>query len=302
MALNFNGAGASAADAVLSGLPIALVGLSRSFNLAQNIKAAIDETSNYPLVSEITASLSPQATQVTPAGLSGSWVAGTKQLTVSSTGGVVAGQYIYMNAGTVYKLGRIVTVVSATVLALDDGFAADALNVAYQVAWVYLGVAGQGPLVATAIGKAYYYKFEGQTSVGNRGEAPPQLFYVRSPYTNFVSINGGAATNWRVNAAEPVLNVGADWASRGGLVSLELSGATDLTWWDGSIGEKTMTDFLFQLQNGLPTIKLINGDGPKSATLWGRGKVGSAATVNLGTISGTLDTAAPTVASEVRAY
>lgn len=302
MALDYNGAGSSQESPILSGLPVALVGLARSFNLSQNIKAGVDETASYPITNFITSSLSPQASQVTPAGLSGSWVASTKRLTVTSTGGVAAGQYIYMNAGSEYKLGRILSVVSSTVLALDDGFSIDRSNVAYQVAWAYLGVAGQGPLAATANGKVYYYKFEGETSVGNRGEAPPVLFYVRNPYANFVSINGGAATNWRVNTAQPVLDVASQWANRGGLVSLELSDSVDLVWWDDATGEKTVTDFLFQLQNGLPTIKLVNGDGAKSATLWGRGKLGSTALVNLGTISGVLDTAAPSVSAEVRAY
>ena len=300
--LSYNGSGGSAADPILAGLPLALIGRARSFNLAQNIKAGIDETSAYPIVTAVTASLTPQASQVTPAGLSGSWAVATKQLTVGSTGGVAVGNYIYMNAGSEYILGRVVAVVSATVLQLETGFAADKTNVAYQIAWAYLGVAGQGPLVATANGKAYYYKFEGETSVANRGEAPPQLFYVRSPYTNFVSINGGAASGWRVNSDTPVLDVGADWPNRGGILTLELSAPDGLTWWDNAVGEKLMTDFLFQLQNALPTIKLTGGDGPKSATLLARGKQGSSATCNLGTISGTLDTQAPTVESIIQAY
>lgn len=297
MPLNAGGAGGSATNPILAGLTVAAIGYADSMNLTQGVKSGIDPATGYPITNEVTAGLSPQASQVTPAGLTGSFVFATGDLTIGSTTGLAVGMYMRLNAGAEYALARVLEVVSGTVVRFEKKpFVADRSNVAYQVAWLYTGVAGQGVFVSDVNGVLRYFKFQGSTAAGNVGQLNPIAFYVRNAPNDLMVFNGGAPTNWRTNDPTPEFDILPSWGSKGGIASLQILDSVGMTWWDDTTREIEMYEFNFQAGQAL---KLTAGDGPKSCRIIARGKLGSANTRELGTVSGTLDTMAPAVGGEV---
>lgn len=297
MPLSANGSGGSAADPILAGLMLAVVGFADSMNLSQGIKAGVDPATGYPITNEVTAGLVPQASQVTPAGLTGSFAVATGDFTIGSTTGLAVGMWMRLNAGAEYTLGRISQVVSGTVVRFQKPpFVADRSNVAYQVAWGYTGVAGQGVFASSVAGELRHYKFEGATSAGNIGQLNPIGFWVRNAPSNLMVFNGGAPTGWRTNDLTPTFDILPDWPSRGGIASLQILDSVGITWWDDTVREIEFYEFNFQ---GGQALKLTEGDGPKSCRIVARGRVGSPHIRELGTVSGTLDTQAPAVGGEV---
>lgn len=295
--LNANGSGGSAGDPILAGLTLGAIGYADSMNLAAAIAAGIDDLTGYPIVSAVTAGLVPQASQVTPAGIDGYWDSVSGVFSLSGTANLAVGHFLRLNAGVDYVTARVASIVSATEVTFEKPpFGASAANVAYQIAWAYIGTAGQGVFTSSADGLVHWFKFEGETAAGNRGELNPIAFYLRDAPSNLMVFNGGAPTGWRTNDPTPTFDILPTWTNRGGIASVALTESAGITWWDDTVGEKFLYEIVAQ---GTLSLKLTAGDGAKSCRLIARGRFGSVYTRELGVVSGTLDTAAPDVDGDV---
>lgn len=297
MALLVNSAGATAADPLLKGIPFQWVIGASSMDVATFTDAWIETTSTIPGTGgSVKASLHPTST-VLLSGTTATYATAGQTLTLTSTTGLSAGDFIYLSGGGATSgLYGIATVVNATQVTLVSAPAAGNLTgVSYQTAWSYDGIAGTTPDASSAAGQINYMKVSAQDSLGNVGTAT-DFHYVRDAPagTSFISIDGktydGTAST---NVATPSFNILPSWVNKGGISHIALanhsvSATNEFRWSDGTAGEKTLAAAVASGFTFNPT-----ADALKRGRLLLRSKTGSIA---LGVdIAITLDTTGPSL-------
>lgn len=261
-----NGAGGPG-DPVLEDLPIALIGGSDTLDLAQNVRAFIDQASGTGM-NEVTSGLSPDPTTVFMAGADGVYTQSTRRLDIGDNTNISPGDFFYADNGITPTLGRVQSLDGAAAVIFDeDIFGADAVGVAYQVHYVYEGaMAETGALRATSAGQINYWKFQGEDSYGNLGSAEDSVHGRLDPSgAAFIEINGGSFIGQRISTFNPTFDILPGWTSRGGILTVQLVDASGMQWWDGTTGEKLLSDMLAQPEDN--RLNLVGGDGNKSASL-----------------------------------
>lgn len=300
-ALNINGAGGSASNPILSGLPIDLVAGAETCDIVQGVAAFVDSGEGFPGTNSVTSGLVPASTIVEPAGLTGSYVASTQMLTVTNVGSAEAGMYIGLSQGATKTYAAIAEVVSSTELRLAGSpFSVDTSNIAYQIWYVLKVMAGSSSTLSDAAGKLNVFKFQAADALGNLGNnGPGASFYIRDAPSNLVTVNGGHWQNQRVAVPTPNFDILPSWANRGGIASLQLVTSSGISWWDNTTAEKSITSILTQTANN--RLKLNGGDGTKTATLRARTYVGGSRYKDIANLLIELDSSAPVVSAIVEA-
>lgn len=308
MALLLNGAGDTAANPILSGLPYELVLGASSMDIASLLDASIEQAAGFPIAGakSIKSSLSPAAAVVL-AGNNASYDDGTKRLSLGGLStGLSAGDYLYLSSASptpvagFYKIQSIDTSNPANHAVT---FAANPFNgggnrtgVAFQNGWRYAGVAGAAPAAASGPGTLNHYKVSAQDSGGNQANTPDQAYHASAPAgANFISLAGASYTGGVINSLAPLfVLLSAFGAGKGGVSHLAWgahsvqTARTDFRWGDGTLAEKALAT----VQNA--ALALTAGDGQKFGSLKLMSKSGGVQlSVDLDVI---VDTTAPTIA------
>lgn len=297
MALVLNSAGASAADPILKNLGIEWVIAASTMDVATFTDAWIDTTATFPGTNSVKSSLSPAATVLT-AGNAGSYDDTTKRYSISSTTGLVVGDFLYLSHASltagVYQIASIPVAGAVTLTSNPLNGQGNKTGISYQVAWRYDGTTGTAPITSSSGGQINYAKVRVSDSANNQTDAS-DTFYVRDApaSTSFITIDGKDYTGQTTNQSSPTFNLLPGWTNRGGVTYVELANhsvqsVNNFTFSDGTITEKTLASVL---TNGL---KLSAGDGVKYGRLLLKSKSGAAVTYGVD-ISITLDSTGPTI-------
>lgn len=302
--VSVNGAGISAVDSIIKGLPVSLVMGAETVDAAQLVAAGVDGATNFPIVTPITSSLYPAASVFTPAGVTGTWTNSTRILTIGNAGTTEAGMYVGLSLGAVNAFAQIEQVVSSTQLKLfSSPFTADQVNVGYQIWWAYrtYAAATGSVLTSSADGKLNVLKFQAADSLGNLGtNTPGTSFYVRDVPSDVVVLNGGSFTGQQIAVSNPTFNLLPTWTNKGGIASLELVTSDGFAWWDGTTAEKTWLSIAARAE-GSRLIITGAAAGIKTAVIRARSTFGSSRYLNLVTMSVNYDASAPVVSASVTA-
>ena len=297
MAITLNGAGGVQGDPILAGLGIQLVGAAASMDVTAINDAFIDPVTGFAGTTSVKGSLTPAATVVT-AGSVGTYEDTGKQWTLSSTTGLSAGDAIYLSHGTitdgVYQIdvvaggGTDVTIVGNPL----NGSGAQS-NIAYQVAWSWVGPTDAVPINHNAAGDQNFFKFDATDGAVNTQQE--QDFWVADAPAGsaFVELEGGNFTGQTVSDHDLTLLLVSGWANSGGISHVELAnhsgqGVNNFTWTSGGgTGENTLA----VAEAGLTAAA---GDGARYGRLIFRALSGSANTVGVD-FDITVDTTGPII-------
>ena len=297
MAILLNGAGISAADPILKGLPLKVILGASSFDVATFVEEWIETTPTIPgSAGSVRASVSPAASVLTNGVGTGTYDDTTKRYTIASTTGLSVGDRLYLSHPSLTAgFFEIATIpVAGTVTIVGNPLnGANQTGISYQVAWSYTGVAGTAPIVSTVSGQINYAKARLQDGASNNGDLAQNFYVEDAPVgVNFISIGGQSYLSGSVNTLTPSFTLLSAWANRGGVSHVELANhsvqaSNQFKWGDGSITEKTLAA---ALTSGF---SLTAGDGQKYGRILLKTKSGGAA---LGLdIQTLLDTTGPTV-------
>ena len=300
MAILLNGAGISAADPILKGLPLKVILGASSFDVATFVEEWIETTPTIPgSAGSVRASVSPAASVLTNGVGTGTYDDTTKQYTIATTTGLVVGDRLYLSHPSLtagfYEIATIpVPGVGGKVTIVGNPLnGANQSGISYQVAWSYSGIAGTAPIVSSAGGQINYAKARLQDGATNNGDLAQNFYVEDAPVgVNFISIGGQSYLSGLVNTLTPSFALLSTWANRGGVSHVELTNhsvqaSNQFKWGDGSITEKTLAT---ALTSGF---SLTAGDGQKYGRILLKTKSGGAA---LGLdIQTLLDTTGPTV-------
>jgi hypothetical protein len=300
MAILLNGAGISAADPALKGLPCKVIFGAASFDVANVVDTWIETNPTIPgSAGSVKGSLSPAASVLTAGVGTGTYNDTTKEYTIASTTGLTVGDRLYISHGSLtpgyYEIASIpsagkITIVGNPLNPLDG---ANQSGISYQVAWSYLGNTGSVPISSSVSGQINYAKARFQDGYALNGDLA-ELFYVEDAPVGslFISIGGQSYINGVVNTLTPAFALLNAWVNKGGVRHVELvnhsvQASNQFKWGDDSAAEKTLAAAV------LSGLKLTPGDGIKYGRLLLKTKSGGGA---LGIdIQTTLDTTGPTV-------
>lgn len=299
MSLLVNGAGVSAADPILNGLGIALICGASSMDIAVVNDVFLDTATGFPGTTTVKSSLSPAATVVT-AGSAGSYNDTTDQLTISSTTGLSAGDYIYISHGTITDgFYRIASVVDGTDVTLDADPLAGGGNVSsvsYQAAWTYQTTAPN----SDAAGDENFFKADLEDGSANNTQSEDTFFARNAPSgSSYIAINGGDYTGQTIATFTPTLAILSGWANNGGISHVEMANhsvqtVNNFTWTTGGgTGEVTLAT----AEGGLTAAAT---DGAKYGRLLFKSAAGGQA-VGVD-IDVTIDSSGPTVVLQAAGY
>ena len=297
MPILLNSAGASAADPALNGLSGEFVFGCSTMDVASVTGAWLDQNATFPGTNSILGSLSPANTVIT-AGVSCSYDDTTKQYLVSSTTGIVAGDYWYLSGpGVAAGIYKILTIVDATHFTLVNNVANGGGNrsgISYQVAWRYIIALGTAPSVSSGGGTQNYPKFQVQDAVGNQSQTTDFIYIENAPGgVTYITIQGGNYTGNTVNVLALTLAVLSSFTNHGGISNIAFANhsvqtVNNFTFGDATTAEKT---YAAAVASGL---KVPAGDGLKYGRLLFKSLAGSANSVGVD-ISLNLDTTPPTI-------
>lgn len=297
MAVILSGAGTSAADPILKGLSGELVIGSATFDTATFNDAYIDTNATIPGTNSIKASLSPAATVVTAGIGTGTYSDTTKQYTISSTTGLVIGDYLYMQQASLpagfYKILTVASATAVTLVTNPLNGLGDKTGISYQVAWRYAGVYGTAPIVSSAAGQINYLKARLVDGAAQNGDLA-ESFYVRDALSGsaYISVGSVSYTGAIISTLTPSFSLLPSWANKGGVSHVQLAnhsvqGSNSFRWGDTTTAEKTLSAAIASGFN------LVAGDGIKYGRLLLKSKAGGA---SIGVdIDVTVDTTGPTV-------
>jgi hypothetical protein len=297
MAILLNGAGVSAADPILKGLPCKVIFGASSFDVATVVDEWIETTPTIPGVSgSVKASTSPASTVLTAGIGTGSYNDTTKEYTIASTTGLTVGDRLYLSHGSLtpgfYEILTIPSSGKVTIVG-NPLNGANQTGISYQVAWSYLGNTGSAPISSSGLGQINYAKARFQDGSALNGDLAEQFYVEDAPVGNgFVSIGGQPYTGGIVNTLTPAFALLSAWANKGGVSHVELvnhsvQAANQFKWGDGTTAEKTLSA---ALASGF---SLTAGDGQKYGRILLKTKSGgSALGLDIQTL---LDTTGPTV-------
>jgi len=167
----------------------------------------------------------------------------------------------------------------------------DRSNVAFQVAWSWVGATDSAPILHNSAGDQNFFKFDADD--GAIGTEQEDSFWVADTPAgaSFVEIEGETYTGQVVNENSCGLDILPGWASSGGISHVEMANhsvqtTNNFTWsTGGGTGEVT-------LAVALDGITASAGDGAKYGRLVFKGKAGSGNTVAVD-IDVILDTTGP---------
>ncbi len=296
MAITLNGAGSIQADPILEGLGIQLVGSASSMDVTAINDAFVDGATGFPGTTSIKASLTPAATVMT-AGSVGSYNDTTKSWTLSSTTGLSANDAIYLSHGNitdgVYQLASVVNGTDVTITGNPLNGSGAQSNIAYQIAWSFVGPTSAAPILSNAAGDQNFFKFD--ATDGAVGTQQEQDFWVADAPAGaaFVEIEGGDYTGQTVTDHLLTLVLITGWTNSGGISHVALANhsgqvVNNFTWTSGGgTGENTLA----VAEAGLTADA---GDGIKYGRLIFRALSGSANTVEVD-FSVTVDTTGPVI-------
>jgi hypothetical protein len=293
-----NSAGGSAADPILNGLGGQWVIGASTMDVATFVDAWIDTANaTIPGTTSVKASLSPAATVIT-AGTNAAWTNASSQLTIASTTGITAGDFLYLSHGSITAgFYQIATVVNGTTVTLSSSINGSNLtNISYQVAWRYDFTFGSNNTVSSGAGQINYFKARLQDSLSNNGDLVDSAYIRNAPSgTSYISINGVDPTSGSpsLNTASLNLSVLSGWTNRGGVSHIALANhsvqsVNNFTWLDSSTGDKT---YAYANTNGN---LVTSGSGVKYGRLLLKSKAAAAVSVGVD-FSLTIDTSGPTV-------
>ena len=296
MPLTLNGAGGVQADPILAGLGIQLVGAASSMDVASVLDAFIDSVTGFPGSTTVKSSLTPAATVIT-AGATGSYNDTSKNWTISSTTGLSANDAIYLSHASitdgVYQIASVVDGTNLTITGNPLNGSGNQSNIAYQVAWSWIGATDAVPVNHSAAGDQNFWKFDADDgSVNSQSE---ENFWVADAPSNadFVEIEGGTYAGQTASDNLLTLDLVRNWTNNGGISHVEIANhsvqvANDFTWTSGGgTGEVALAT----AQGGLTADA---GDGAKYGRLIFRALPGSAHTVEVD-IDITVDTTGPVI-------
>lgn len=294
-----NGAGTSAADPILHGLGFEWVIEPTTMDTSVMTGAWVDTSAGIPGTNSAT--LSPLASVIT-SNTTGAYSDTTKRLTISSTTGLVTGDYIYVSHGSITAQPVKVTVVDGTnVTMVPNPFngLGDKTGVSYQVSWRSILTAGTSPTTSSGGGTQNFYKARLDDSLSNHGDLSETNYIRTAPAgTSYISIGGISYTGLnRISNLSPTLSILSTWTNTGGIATVQLANhsvqsVNNFTFGDLSVAEKATAA---AISGGL---KVSSGDGNKYGQLKFRSLLGSAVVVSVD-IDVLLDTAAPGVAFNV---
>lgn len=291
-----NGAGFSAADPILKGLGFTLLISPESMDVADVNSVNIETTSGFPPSGgSILASLSPAET-VIEKGTAGSYDDTLDQLTIGSTTGLTAGDYIYLSHASItdafYQIASIVDGTKTTII--NDPFAGggNQSSISFQVGWKYDGTTGTAPSTSSAPGQVNYYKSDlddGATSTETEDQN-----YIRDALSgaSYISIGGQSYIGGVISTTNPALAILATWAAQGGISHVALSGAD--AFWNVGLTDQTEKTLVSAEGSGL---HITSSQGPKTFNILLRSKTGG---IDLTVAcTPTLDTAGPNITQSV---
>jgi len=290
-----NSAGGSAADPILKGLGFDHIIAPSSMDVADVNDTGIDTATGFPVTNSHLTSLSPAET-VIEKGTTASYADTPDQLTIGSTTGLTAGDYIYLSHASitdgVYEIASVVD--GTTITLVSDPFAGggDQTNVSYQVSWYYAGTAGTAPSVSSSGGTLNYYK--GDLDDGATSTQQEDTNYVRDAPAgaSYIAIAGVSYTGQTISDASPSLAILSGWANQGGVSHVSLSGTG--AFWDAGLTDQTEKTLATAESGGL---YLSAGDGAKSFNVIMKSAAGGV-TVTVA-CDLTLDTSGPTIVQSV---
>jgi hypothetical protein len=300
MSVTLNSAGNSAADSIVQGAPFEWVIRPETMDVSTVSGVWIDTAAGFPGTNSVLGSLSP-ASSITTRGTSASYTHSTRTLNIGSSTGLVAGDKVWVNHGSItpglVEVESIPNGSSVILLAASNLFTADQTNVSFQVAWRYLGVAGTAPSVSSGAGQINHLKAQLSDSAGNTTQQVETHFVKTLPAGALLAAISGIAYNagGTTNDNTPTLSIlNAFGTNNGGATFVHLAnhgtqGVLNAQWGDTSTTEKT---FANAVSLGLT---LTGADGIKYGRLVLRTKSGSSnAVVNID-FAITLDASGPTI-------
>jgi len=290
-----NSAGTSAADPILKGLGFKHIIAPTSMDAADVNDTGIDTATGFPITNSHLTSLSPAET-VIEKGTTGSYDDTPDQLTIGSTTGLTAGDYIYLSHASitdgVYEIASIVDGTDITLV--NDPFAGggNQSSISFQVCWFYAGVAGTAPSVSSGGGTLNYYKAD--LDDGAVSTQQEDTNYVRDAPAgaSYIAIAGVSYTGQTISDASPSLSVLSGWAAQGGVSHVGLSGTG--AFWDSGLTDQTEKALATAESGGL---YLSAGDGAKTFNIILK-SAASGVTVTVA-CDLTLDTSGPTISQSV---
>lgn len=253
MTLLLNSAGVSAADPILSGLPIELtVGVS-TMDVASITDVYVDQNTTFAGTNSIKSSLSPAATVLT-SGTAGSYNDTSKNYTISSTTGLTAGDYLYLSHASLtaglFKIASVVDATNVTITGNPLNGLGNKTSISYQVAWRYNGTVGTSPISGGSIatGQIFYLKGDMADTAGNHAQTYDSFYGRTAPAgSSYIALQGATYTGATGTTQTPTLSVLAAWTNNGGIYSVELANHSvqarnDFTWTSGGgTAEKTIS-------------------------------------------------------------
>lgn len=304
MALLINGAGVSAADPILEGLGIKLGMVPTSMNVADVVGAWIDTVSGFPGTNSVLANLTPAETVIL-GDISATYNDTSKELTLTSTTGLAAGDLTFLSHATITDGDYEIAAVSGSAITLvNNPFngGGNQTAVAYQAAWALDVVAGSNGTTTSAGGQVNYLKFRADDSLTNRTDQEDSFFIRSAPAgSGLIALQGGGYTGQTLSSFTASLAILGSWANQGGVGFVELADhstqvTNDFTWTSGGgIAERTLAS---AESSGLTASA---GDGAKYGRILLKAASGGSAVVVGVDISFTVDTAGPTITLVARA-
>lgn len=277
-------AGESAANPVLNGLGGQWVFGASSADIASFVDAWLDQAATMPGTTSVKGSVSPASTVIT-AGTNASWTNATSTLTISSTTGLSAGDYLYLNHGSITPgIYQIQSVTNSTQLVLTSSINASNLtNITFQVHWRYSFTFGSAPTQSSAGGTQNYFKFRAQDGTANQSDQVESAYIRNAPAgASYISLSGNAYdANATVNTTNLTLAILAGWSSRGGVSHVALANhsvqaVNNFQWADSSTGEKPLA---YATTAG--NLRITGADGQKYGRLLLRAKSASSTQVGV---------------------
>ena len=297
MVLTLNGAGSTAADPILKGIPLKAVAGASSFDATGFTDFWIETTATIPgTAGSVKGSLSPTSS-IFLAGIgNATYNDSTKIYSVPSTTDLSIGDRIYLSHGSLTPGFYEIATVGAgqfTLVAPNPLNGANQTGISYEAAWSYLGNTGAAPIASSPAGQINYAKVRLTDSIANNGDKADFFYVADQPAGSaLIGIGGQGFTGGSVTTLTPTFTLLNAWASKGGISYVELANhstqaVNNFQWGDLTITEKTLAT---ALTSGF---KLSAGDGIKYGRLLLKSKSGGTA---LGIdLSVSLDTTGPTV-------
>jgi len=300
MAILLNGAGISAADPILKGLGFEWIIAASTMDIATLTDAWIDTASGFPGTNSVKSSLSPAASVVV-SGTNASYDDTTKRYTISSTAGLVVGDYIYLSHANltagVYQIASLPAAGQFTLTSNPLNGQGNKSAISYQIAWRFAGTAGTAPSASSGAGTQNFYKVRASDSGGNVTDASDNNYIEDAPSgLSFISIGGKSYNGQAINTPTPSLSILSGWTNNGGITHVEFTthsvqtSKSDFRHSDGSLTEKTIA---VAESNGLNLTTGTPGDGVKYGRVLLKSKTGGVVVgVDLDIV---LDTTGPTI-------